>query len=208
MLFGDSFSECREHLLTGMLAETFREVHFIWNPNIDYEYVNFIQPDVVITELAERFMTRVPADKLDIQSFAAERLANYKVKAINGDPSMGFALPESVILEKVILPSETYHLDPPHVVQSDCVNVDNDPEMKTHPIKLIDVENAKCSSMVVDAWCVRQVAKLCSVTASVTTTAMSCRGNNTGKFKVPSCYSGIRWEHIATTTGCSTCYPN
>jgi len=143
MLFGDSFSECREHLLTGMLAETFREVHFIWNPNIDYEYVNFIQPDIVITELAERFMTRVPDDKLDIQSFAAERLADYKIKAINGDPSMGFALPESVILEEVIMPSETYHLDPPHVVQADCVNVDNDPVMKTHPVKLIDVENAK-----------------------------------------------------------------
>jgi len=143
MLFGDSFSECREHLLTGMLAETFREVHFIWSADIDYEYVNFIQPDVVISELAERFMTRIPDDKLDIQSFAAQRLANYKVKAINGDPSMGFALPESVILEQVILPSETYHLDPPNVVQKDCVNVDNDPVMKTHPIKLIDVENAK-----------------------------------------------------------------
>lgn len=143
MLFGDSFSESREHLLTGMLAETFREVHFIWNANIDYEYVNFIQPDVVITELAERFMTRIPEDKLDIQSFAAERLADYKVKAINGDPSMGFALPESVILEKIIVPSETYHLDPPNVVQADCVNVDNDKEMKSHPVKLIDVENAK-----------------------------------------------------------------
>lgn len=143
MLFGDSFSECREHLLTGMLAETFREVHFIWNPNIDYEYVNFIQPDIVITELAERFMTLVPEDKLDIQSFAAKRLADYKIKAINGDPSMGFALPESVILEEVIMPSETYHLDPPNVVQADCVNVDNDPVMKTHPVKLIDVENAK-----------------------------------------------------------------
>jgi len=143
MLFGDSFSECREHLLTGMLAETFREVHFIWNANIDYEYVNFIQPDVVITELAERFMTRIPTDKLDIQSFAAERLADYKIKAINGDPSMGFALPESVILEKVILPSETYHLEPPNMVQEDCVNVDNDPVMKTHPVKMLDVENAK-----------------------------------------------------------------
>lgn len=143
MLFGDSFSECREHLLTGMLAETFREVHFIWNPNIDYEYVEFIQPDIVITELAERFMTRIPDDKLDIQSFAAERLADYKIKAINGDPSMGFALPESVILEKVIMPSESYHLDPPNVVQADCVNVDNDPVMQTHPVRLIDVENPK-----------------------------------------------------------------
>ncbi len=143
MLFGDSFSECREHLLTGMLAETFREVHFIWNANIDYEYVNFIKPDVVITELAERFMTRVPEDKLDIQSFASERLADYKIKAINGDPSMGFALPESVILEQVILPSETYHLDPPNVVQADCVNVDNDPDMKTHPVKLVEVHDAK-----------------------------------------------------------------
>jgi len=143
VLFGDSFSEYREHLLTGMLAETFREVHFIWNPSIDYEYVKLINPDIVVTELAERFMTRVPEDKLDIQSFAAERLADYKIKAINGDPSMGFALPESVILEKIIMPSETYHLDPPNVVQEDCVNVDNDREMKSHPIRLVEVENPK-----------------------------------------------------------------
>jgi len=50
VLFGDSFSEYREHLLTGMLAETFREVHFVWNGSIDYHYVDRIKPDVVITD--------------------------------------------------------------------------------------------------------------------------------------------------------------
>lgn len=143
VLFGDSFSEYREHLLTGMLAETFREVHFIWNPSVDYEYVNMIRPDVVITELAERFMTRLPDDKLDIQSFAAERLADYKIKAINGDASMGLELPESVILEKEILTSESYHLDPPNMVQDGCDDAKNDKEMKSHPIRLTQVENPK-----------------------------------------------------------------
>src|SRR5262249_20876097 len=39
VLFGDSFAEYRPHLLTGMLAETFREVHFVWTTSIDWSYV-------------------------------------------------------------------------------------------------------------------------------------------------------------------------
>ncbi len=77
VLFGDSFAEYRPQLLTGMLAETFREVHFIWNASIDYQYIEKVKPDIVITELAERFMTRVPGDDLCIETFAKERLASY-----------------------------------------------------------------------------------------------------------------------------------
>ena len=40
VLFGDSFSEYRGHLLTGMLAETFREIHFVWSRSIDWNYVD------------------------------------------------------------------------------------------------------------------------------------------------------------------------
>ena len=77
VLFGDSFAEYRPQLLTGMLAETFSEVHFIWNSSIDYLYIEQVKPDIVITELAERFMTRVPIDDLCIETFAKERLASY-----------------------------------------------------------------------------------------------------------------------------------
>ncbi len=142
VLFGDSFSEYRQHLLTGMLAETFREVHFIWNSNIDFEYVSMVQPDFVISELAERFMTRIPTDKLDIQSFSAERLAVYKHKAINGDPEMGFTIPKSVILKEEVLPSESYSLEPPLSYQDDCNNVDNDEVMKSNPVNVVTVEDA------------------------------------------------------------------
>ncbi len=78
MLFGDSFSEYRPMLLTGMLAETFREVHFIWSSSIDYDYVETVKPDILITELAERFMTRVPQDNLNIDEFALMRIDAYK----------------------------------------------------------------------------------------------------------------------------------
>ncbi len=80
VLFGDSFSEYRPHLLTGMLAETFQEVHFIWNSNIDYDYVERVKADIVITELAERFMTTVPTDKLDIESFSEKTLEAFLEK--------------------------------------------------------------------------------------------------------------------------------
>ncbi len=143
VLFGDSFSEYRSHLLTGMLAETFREVHFIWNASIDYEYVRRIQPDVVITELAERFMTRTPDDKLNIVEFSEERLMDYKHKASTGDASLGFTLPKSVILNTDVLPVETYELLPPHVVQEDCVNENNDAVMKSNPISITEVLDTK-----------------------------------------------------------------
>lgn len=143
MLFGDSFSEYRDHMLTGMLAETFREVHFIWNGSIDFSYVDRVKPDVVITELAERFMTRIPDDKFDVHAFAAERLKAFSPDASSTQQAMNFALPTSVINEQVVMPSENYHLHPPRVVQEKCRNVGNDKFMKTTPIRLLDVEKAK-----------------------------------------------------------------
>ncbi len=143
MLFGDSFSEYRDHLLTGMLAETFREVHFVWNGSIDYKYVDKIKPDVVITELAERFMTRIPDDKFDVQAFAAERLAAFTPGKNSEQQSGKFARPSPAINEQVIMPSEAYHLHPPKVVQKDCKNAGSDKVMKTTPIRLLDVKKAK-----------------------------------------------------------------
>lgn len=74
LVFGDSFSEYRSHLLTGLIAETFRSTHFVWSANVDWNYVERIKPNIIITELAERFMDVVPTDDIDLESFAAGRL--------------------------------------------------------------------------------------------------------------------------------------
>jgi alginate O-acetyltransferase complex protein AlgJ len=75
VLFGDSFSEYRPHLLTGMLAETFREFHFVWSISIDWSYVERVQPDILITQSAERFMGNVPDDKFDLDTYVVRKLA-------------------------------------------------------------------------------------------------------------------------------------
>ena len=78
MLFGDSFSEYRPHLLTGMLAETYKKVHFIWSSNIDWALVEKHKPDIVLTELAERFMPRVvPTDQFSIVNYEKKVMENW-----------------------------------------------------------------------------------------------------------------------------------
>lgn len=74
VLFGDSFSEYRPSLLTGMLAETFQETHFAWSASVDYGYIERIRPDIVITELAERFMPILPRDGVDVDRDADTRM--------------------------------------------------------------------------------------------------------------------------------------
>lgn len=75
VLFGDSCANFAGNGLTAMLAETFREVHFIWSSNIDWTYVERILPDIVLCEQVERFLPRVPEDDFDLASCEAERLA-------------------------------------------------------------------------------------------------------------------------------------
>jgi alginate O-acetyltransferase complex protein AlgJ len=75
VLFGDSFAEYRTHLLTGMLAETFRELHFVWSSSIDWGYVERVQPNILVTELAERFMGTLPTDDFDLDSYVVKKLA-------------------------------------------------------------------------------------------------------------------------------------
>ena len=78
VLFGDSCAHFDPFMLTGMLAETFRELHFIWSASIDWEYVETVRPDLVIAEIAERFMFRAPDDTFDVEAFAADRLSRYR----------------------------------------------------------------------------------------------------------------------------------
>ncbi|MGT2487122.1 alginate O-acetyltransferase AlgX-related protein [Methylobacterium oryzae CBMB20] len=73
VLFGDSYIYSPGARLTAMLAETFGEVHAIWSANIDWAYVEAVRPDVVIFEIAERFLRQVPSDRIRIDRFAAVR---------------------------------------------------------------------------------------------------------------------------------------
>jgi hypothetical protein len=60
IIFGDSFSEYRDHLLTGLMAETYQRVHFVWGIAVDKDIIESVKPDIVISEIAERFLVRPP----------------------------------------------------------------------------------------------------------------------------------------------------
>lgn len=77
VIFGDSFMEFRPSTPTFQFAEMFREVHFIWSPNVDYSYVARVDASVVITEVAERSMIFVPDDNYDVEADAAAVMAQY-----------------------------------------------------------------------------------------------------------------------------------
>jgi hypothetical protein len=67
LIFGDSFCSQGAESLTGMLAETAREVEFIWSYDLDWIYIERARPDVVIYEMAERSMTYVPRDDFSLR---------------------------------------------------------------------------------------------------------------------------------------------
>ncbi|WP_114347654.1 glycoside hydrolase family 99-like domain-containing protein [Paracoccus lutimaris] len=66
LLFGDSYSEFRPHLLTAMLAETYRDVHFVWSANLDFDLIERLRPQIVISQIAERFMRTLPTDEFQV----------------------------------------------------------------------------------------------------------------------------------------------
>lgn len=76
VIFGDSFCEYRPVFLTAMFAEIFAEVHFVWSTSIDYEYIARVQPDIVISEIAERFMNRVPDDTFVLSKYVDDKMAS------------------------------------------------------------------------------------------------------------------------------------
>lgn len=67
MLVGDSYAHFSAASLIIMLAETFREVHFIWSPAVDWEYFKKIKPNILICEMAERFLCQVTADCFTVE---------------------------------------------------------------------------------------------------------------------------------------------
>ncbi|MFE1601090.1 alginate O-acetyltransferase AlgX-related protein [Methylobacterium sp. ID0610] len=74
VLFGDSCAHFGGFFLTGLLAESFREVHFVWSASIDWGYVERVRPHLLLVEMAERFLGRLPDDRFDSEAFAREKL--------------------------------------------------------------------------------------------------------------------------------------
>ncbi|GEO98366.1 alginate O-acetyltransferase AlgX-related protein [Methylobacterium haplocladii] len=72
VLFGDSCAHYTRILLTGFLAESFAEMHFIWSSSIDWAYVERVRPDILMVEMAERFLARLPTDDFDVEAHGAE----------------------------------------------------------------------------------------------------------------------------------------
>ena len=58
-----------------MMAETFSEVHFVWSTSLDYSYIESVAPDIVFTEIAERFMPKVPTDNFNLEKYFMKTLA-------------------------------------------------------------------------------------------------------------------------------------
>ncbi len=73
VLFGDSYAHFAPIMLTALIAETFAEVHFIWSSSLDWGYLERVRPDLVIGQVAERFMFQMPDDRFDLDAYAAER---------------------------------------------------------------------------------------------------------------------------------------
>lgn len=78
IIFGDSFCEYRDHLLTALLAETFEHTTFVWSTSIDYSLCDRLRPDVVFCLMTERFMARSPNDSFNLEEYVAARLAGLK----------------------------------------------------------------------------------------------------------------------------------
>ena len=64
MLIGDSYALPSATRLTGMMAETFRSLEFVWSNSVDWRAIRWRRPDIVICEIAERFLMLPPKDGL------------------------------------------------------------------------------------------------------------------------------------------------
>ncbi len=73
VLFGDSYAHFAPIMLTALVAETFAEVHFVWSSSVDWRYLERVRPDLVIGQVAERFMFQMPDDRFDLDAYAERR---------------------------------------------------------------------------------------------------------------------------------------
>jgi len=62
VVFGNSFFEMGTQAisLSWWFARWFKEFHFLWEADLDYDYVDRVKPDLVVCQTIERFLVRVP----------------------------------------------------------------------------------------------------------------------------------------------------
>ena len=60
--FANSFFELgvEANRISWWMSRWFSEFHFIWSPEVDYDYVDQVKPDLVIAQTIERFLVRAP----------------------------------------------------------------------------------------------------------------------------------------------------
>lgn len=149
MLFGDANSSDGRTLLTGMLAETFAEVHFVWSPVLDKDYIVQVKPDIVISQASELQMARLPVQSFDIRASADASLQNLErdAEALLRCADDAHSLPAGTAHTpashtRVILASEEYGLDPPGFLQENGGFSDIETRMRTNEVSLTDVTDA------------------------------------------------------------------
>lgn len=77
IVFGDSFAfgAVNYQGISWFMAQTFREVHFVWIPfGWDRDYIRRTGAEVVLVQGAERFVPRVPRPRVDAAKLAKETL--------------------------------------------------------------------------------------------------------------------------------------
>ena len=77
VLFGDSFGFSAAYYqgVSWFMAQTFREVHFVWIPfGWDPAYVRQVDAEVVLIQGAERFVARVPHFRTEVAGLAEETI--------------------------------------------------------------------------------------------------------------------------------------
>jgi alginate O-acetyltransferase complex protein AlgJ len=87
VMFGDSYGFSAEGYegLSWFLAQLFREVHFVWVPfGWDGEYAERVGATVVVSQTAERFVARVPAQSVNADDVVAQAVADTGA-AVNPD---------------------------------------------------------------------------------------------------------------------------
>jgi alginate O-acetyltransferase complex protein AlgJ len=78
VVFGDSYSfgDDGYYGLSWFLAQAFREVHFVWVPfGWDPDYLDSVNASLVVCQTAERFVVRVPRDRVDVRAMAEETIS-------------------------------------------------------------------------------------------------------------------------------------
>jgi len=155
LIFGNENSMDVRSLLTGLLAETFSEVHFVWGDGIDYDIVENVHPDVVITQSNELQLLDSPATEFNVSLFAETSLQNLRewIEEMSADSAASgvtngadskLAIGSSLTRRcKVLLPEERYALDLPNMVQATPKIADADVLMCSNEVVLHNVSSAE-----------------------------------------------------------------